>query len=398
MKVCVLNAGSSTYKCSIYKFEHPAQADLIWKGLLNYGYSSDEVEIEAQSFTGGYIKKKLPSTDLETGVKKLIETSWEGEAQVLKDLQEIACVGHRIVHGGDRFQLPVIITEAVKKNIQELSALAPLHNPVNLKGIEILQSLLPKVPHVGVFDTAFHSHQPDYAFTYAIPYEYQAKGIRRFGFHGISHEYCSKRAAQLLHAEVKNLKIVSCHLGNGSSLAAIQHGHSIDTTMGFTPMEGVIMGTRCGSIDPGLLLYLLRDNGLSVQELDRCLNYESGLKGICGISDMRNLIQERDEGNPRACLAFDMLIHSLVRNIGSMIAVLGGVDVLNFTGGIGENVPMLRAKVCSYLHFAGVELDAAQNARNLQDIEISSGASPVKVLVIETKEELAIAEACVQLL
>ncbi len=399
MKIFVLNAGSSTYKCSIFDLdgqnELPSK-DPLWKGMLDYGFSPTEICIKVAARQRPSIEQRFLKKDLAAGVKALVETSWLGSTQVIDNAGEIAFVGHRIVHGGDKFQAPVIITEEVKNVIRELYPLAPLHNPANLYGIEILQSLFSHVPHLAVFDTAFHRHLPDYAFVYALPSELRQQGIRRYGFHGISHEYCSRRVAEMLKKELKNLKIVTCHLGNGSSLAAIAHGQSVDTTMGFTPLEGVIMGTRCGSVDPGILLYLLREGKLSLQELDHTLNNESGLKGICGSSDMREIMSRREKKELQASLAFEMLIHSIVRNIGSMIGVLGGIDVLAFTGGIGENQSELRERVCSHFEFTGIRIDEKKNKNPVLDADISLNDSNAKVMVIEAREDLAIAQACLK--
>jgi acetate kinase len=399
MKIFVLNAGSSTYKGSIFDLDGqqtPFSKDPLWKGILDYGYSPSEIHIKAAAGSSPPIERTCPKKDLAASVRAFVETSWTGSTQAINSPDEIAFVGHRIVHGGEKFQAPTIINEDVKKAIRDLYPLAPLHNPANLEGIEILQSLFPHVPHLGVFDTAFHMHLPEYAFTYALPYEFKLQGIRRYGFHGISHEYCSKRAAEMLNKELQDLKIVTCHLGNGSSLAAIKNGYSIDTTMGFTPLEGIIMGTRCGSIDPGILLYLLREKKQNAQQLDHCLNNESGLKGISGDSDMREIMEKRAKGAPPAQLAFDMLVHSLVKNIGAMIGVLGGIDVLAFTGGIGENLPELREKACSYLEFAGIHMDEKKNKNPTLDADISLPGSKAKILVIEAREDLAIAWACLK--
>ncbi len=397
MKVFVLNAGSSTYKGSIYDLNsaHDIQ-EPIWKGVLDYGFSQTEVYIKASSASSSCVEQKFPKKDLAESVRCFVETSWQGSAKAIQSPDVIDFVGHRIVHGGDKFQKPTLINDEVKRVIRDLYPLAPLHNPANLQGIEILQSVFPHAPHLGVFDTAFHMRMPEYAYTYAIPRSLTQEGIRRYGFHGISHEYCAKRVAEILKKDELELKIVTCHLGNGSSLAAIKQGHSIDTTMGFTPMEGLIMGTRCGSIDPGIILYLLRENKTDLNQLDRLLNYESGLKGICGSSDMREIMEKFSEKEAQAGLAMDMLAHSLVRNIGAMAAVLGGIDVLAFTGGIGENQPYLRERVCSHLEFAGIHLDPPKNAHHKTvDEDISLSGSKAKVMVIAAREDLAIAQACV---
>jgi len=400
MKILVLNAGSSTYKGALFNVErtcYDIPLEPLWEGLLDFGIDSKMATLRIIIPKRKTFEKQIPNKNLSESVEELFKTAWMGPDPVISGPEELEAVGHRVVHGGDKFQKPIRITQEVKNAIRELIPLAPLQNPASLAGIEILQALFPSVPHVAVFDTAYHATIPDYAAAYALPSEYNQLGIRRYGFHGISHEYCSKRAASLLEKNLSGLKMITCHLGNGSSLAAIAGGKSIDTTMGFTPMEGLMMGTRCGSIDPGILLYLLRENHVKVNDLDHCLNYEAGLKGVCGSADMREVMQKRQNGKPEAVLAFEMLLHSLHRNIGSMIGVLGGLDVLVLAGGIGENIPEIRELVCCRLNYLGAELDSNKNQHVQGDQEISLSSSKIKVLVIHTREELAIAQACFDL-
>lgn len=368
MKILVVNAGSSTYKCSLYELNGASPHEMpppIWKGRVEY--CPEELSL---------VPKKI---------EHLLSSLPHG----------IDMIGHRVVHGGTRFVHPQWITPSVKQAICELSRLAPLHNPANLQGIELMERLLPATPQAAVFDTAFHCTMPPEAKNYPVPEQWLHLGIQRFGFHGISHHYCSQRASLLLGKRESN--IISCHLGNGSSITAIRDGQSICTSMGFTPMEGVMMGTRSGSIDPGILLYLQREHQYSSAQLEEELNYQSGLKGICGNYDLREILAKRSQRDAAAALAYDMLIHSLLKNIGAMLGVLGGLDVLIFTGGIGENADCLRNDVCKRFGFLGLALDEDKNQANGEDRCITADYSSVKVLVIHTREDLAIAQACLQL-
>ena len=291
-----------------------------------------------------------------------------------------------------------MITPEVKTAIARMASLAPLHNSVELDGIEFIEKRFGSVPQVAVFDTGFHSSLPEPAYVYPGPYEWLARGIRRYGFHGINHQYCAERAAQLLSRELGSLKIVTCHLGNGCSLAAVHAGRSVDTTMGFTPLEGLMMGTRSGSLDPGILTYLMRQ-GFTGAQLDELLNRKSGLLGISGISgDMREIVNAMKEGHPRAKLAFEIFVHRLRSCIGAMIATLGGIDALVFTAGIGENSPEVRAEACAKFGFLGVELDPVKNAQPSQDRDISKSDSAVRVFVVRAQEDWAMAKAAWKLL
>ncbi|SPE37435.1 acetate kinase [Candidatus Sulfopaludibacter sp. SbA3] len=306
----------------------------------------------------------------------------------------VEMVGHRVVHGGIAFRETARITPEVKEGIRTYCEFAPEHNRLELEAIEEAERILGSgVPQIAVFDTAFHATIPEPARVYPGPYEWLDRGIRRYGFHGISHQYVSRRAAQMVACD----RLVSCHLGNGASLAAIRSGKSIDTTMGFTPLEGLMMGTRSGSLDPGILIYLVRHKGYDAAELDRLLNRESGLKGISGTSgDMREILSAIDQGNERARLAFDIYVHRLCREIGGMVASLGGLDALLFTAGIGENCPPLRAAVCERLSFWGIKLDVAKNAHTPEDADIAAADSAVRVLVVHTDEDWEIARECVR--
>jgi len=304
-------------------------------------------------------------------------------------------VGHRVVHGGPHFGDPVLITDEVRAAIDSVSAFAPLHIRSEVEGIKIVENLLGAVPQVAVFDTGFHRQMPQSASIYPGPYEWFESGIRRYGFHGINHQYCADRAAQMLGAVARDLKIVSCHLGNGCSVTAIREGRSIDTTMGFTPLEGLMMGTRSGSVDPGILIYLLRQGQMDGQGIDEVLNQKSGLLGISGLSsDMRDILAGIQQGHERAKLAFEIYMHRMRAAIGGMAAVLGGMDVLVFTAGVGENSAEVRAAACRGLEFLGVRIDNGKNARPTLDQDVSAPDSQVRVLVIRAEEDWAIAKEC----
>ncbi|MBC8123813.1 MAG: acetate kinase, partial [Gemmatimonadaceae bacterium] len=322
---------------------------------------------------------------------------WSGETQVVSHPLEIGAVGHRVVHGGEQYRESTRITSEVRAEIERLSAFAPLHNPASLEGIEAIEQVLQSVPQVAVFDTAFHSQLPLAAAVYPGPYEWFTEGIRRYGFHGISHAYCAQRTAAILGRDLGSLRLIICHLGNGCSLAAIRDGRSVDTTMGFTPLEGLMMGSRSGSVDPGLLLYLMR-RGCSVDELEQVLNKSSGLLGISGrSSDMRQILEAIQAGDERAQLAFDLYIHRLRASIGSMLANLGGLDALVFTAGVGENSAAVRAAACTGLEFLGLKLDPQKNASSPVDLDIATADSAIRVLVVRTQEDWAIARECLRL-
>jgi acetate kinase len=371
VKILVLNAGSSSHKLSLYDIRSNSPTEALWQGKIDWD-KEEKKHVEEQVFG-------------------LLQTLWQGKQKVIAGPHEIEKIGHRIVHGGAAFQAPIRINALVKEEIRKLIPLAPLHNPANLEGVEIMEKLFPSIPQIAVFDTAFHRLMPEETKTYAIPYFYRKEGVERYGFHGISHHYCAERA-QFLFPSCS--KIICCHLGNGASLCAILNGKSIDTTMGFTPLEGLMMGTRCGSIDPGLILYLCREKKLSVEELDHTLNFESGLKGISGRSDMRELLAGIQTGDKQARLAFDMYVYRIKSYIGALAAHLEGVDSLIFTGGIGENAPDVRAAVCRGLQFLGIDLDLHKNRNCRPDQDIAADASKVRLLVIHTREEWKIAVEC----
>jgi acetate kinase len=334
----------------------------------------------------------------EKAIERLLEGLWSRETQAIADPSHIDVVGHRVVHGGPLYFLPAFVTPKVKSAIEGVSVFAPLHNRAELEGMAIVEKLLGSVPQIAVFDTGFHRTMPLAAKTYPGPYEWFEQGIRRYGFHGINHQYCAERAQKLLGGQPKRL--VTCHLGNGCSLAAIREGKSVDTTMGFTPLEGLMMGTRSGSVDPGVLTYLMRQRHFYDEALDDVLNKKSGLLGISGISsDMREVLDARKSRNERASLAFDMYVHRLRSGIGAMTAVLGGIDALVFTAGVGENSVEVRAAVCDQLAFLGLRLDPAKNAQSPlpKDTDISEPDAAVRVLVIHAQEDWMIARQCWEL-
>jgi acetate kinase len=400
MKILVLNAGSSSQKSCLYELgdtlpttpPHP-----VWEAVVDWTHPQGVAEIKLKTAQGAGLEKALQSTSRSDVMVHLLDTLWQGPTQVMDSLAEIDGVGHRVVHGGQEYSHSVIITPAVKTAIARLADFAPIHNSANLAGIEAVEQYLGAVPQVAVFDTAFHAQMPLPAAIYPVPYEWFEAGIRRYGFHGISHQYCAQRAAQLLGRE--DLRLISCHLGNGCSLAAVRAGRSIDTTMGFTPLDGLMMGTRSGSVDPGILVHLLRQKGYSADELDDILNHESGLWGISGVSaDMRQIRAAIAQGNSRAQLAIDMFIHRLRSCIGAMLTSLGGVDAIVFTAGIGENTDSIRAAACEALEFLGLKLDPEKNEHHPVDVDIAMPDSTVRVLVIHTQEDWAIAQQCWHLL
>jgi len=401
MKILVLNAGSSSQKSCLYYIPDDDRSKTVitqlWSGSIDWTKQQGMATIEVES--NGVVLEETKKTDDRLAVmERLLNTMCEGDNAVLESWEEIDFVGHRIVHGGSRYQKPTWITEEVKSAIAQLASLAPNHNPANLQGIKLMEELLPNPSQVAVFDTAFHSQMPTEATIYPLPYHWYEQGIRRYGFHGISHQYCAQQTAKLLKQPLDKLRLITCHLGNGASLAAIKNSYSIDTTMGFTPLEGLMMGTRCGSIDPGILIYLLREQELTADQIDEMLNKESGLKGISGMaSDMRTITEAMQENKERAQLAFDAYIHYLCRQIGAMAASLEGFDVLVFTAGVGENSAIVRQETCQRLQYLGVHLDIEKNRDSPNNEDIAADQSQVRVLVLHTDEDCAIAQAVWQL-
>jgi acetate kinase len=400
MKILVLNSGSSSQKSCLYDIgktlpEHPPAP--AWEGKIEW--DGNQADVQVRNSQGAQLKDRVQVTSRSDAIDRLLDTLWNGKLRVVSVPSEIDVAGHRIVHGGREFENATAITPEVKSAIARMSVFAPLHNRAELDGIEIIEKRFGEVLQVAVFDTGFHSRLPDAAAVYPGAYEWLAKGIRRYGFHGINHQYCAERTSQLLGKDLRSLKLVTCHLGNGCSLAAIRGGRSVDTTMGFTPLEGLMMGTRSGSVDPGILTYLMRQGLLTGQQLDDLLNTKSGLLGISGISgDMRQVVAAMKDGHPRAKLAFEIFVHRLQAGIGAMLAVLNGIDVLVFTAGIGENSPEVRAAACANFGFLGLKLDAAKNAQSSADQDISLSDSAVRVLVVRAQEDWAIARDCWRLM
>ncbi len=396
MKILVLNSGSSSQKACLYEIgstlpDHPPTC--LWEGKVEFGGGTAAIAVKNSQ--GVTQKEQIQISSREQAVRRLLSTLSDGRVRALASVSEIDVVGHRVVHGGPDFEEPVTVTPEVRSAIASVSTLAPLHIRAEVEGMEIVESILGPVPQIAVFDTGFHRHMPLAAAIYPGPYEWFENDIRRYGFHGINHQYCAGRAAQLLDRDPASLKLVTCHLGNGCSLAAIHGGRSLDTTMGFTPLDGLMMGTRSGSVDPGILIYLMRQGQLDAEQLDQVLNQESGLLGISGLSsDMREILAAIQQGHERAKLAFEIFVHRLRTAIGGMAAVLGGMDALVFTAGVGENSPDVRAAACSTLGFLGIKLDRELNARPSLDADISSADSRVRVLVIRAEEDWAIATEC----
>ena len=389
MKILVINAGSSSVK---YQLIIPEEGKVLAKGLVERIGLSGAV-LTHKAHDKPEVKLSGEILDHKIAIEYVLSILLSKNHGVLKDKREIDAVGHRVVHGGEAFSDSVLINDEVIREMTRCIDFAPLHNPPNLKGIAATKALLPDVPQVGVFDTAFHQSMPDYAFVYGIPYAlYKRHGIRRYGFHGTSHRYVSERAAAFLGKSREELKIITCHLGNGSSIAAVKHGKSIDTSMGFTPLEGLLMGTRCGDMDPAIILHVMAKEGMTPSEMNTMLNKHSGILGVSGISSDMREIEENYRTNDRARLAMDIFVYRIKKYIGAYSAAMGGVDVIVFTAGIGENSDIVREMVCQDMEFLGIKFDRKKN-RGLrkQEAEITAPDSRVKVLVIPTNEELVIA-------
>ncbi|KAI9130079.1 acetate/propionate family kinase [Acaryochloris sp. CCMEE 5410] len=394
MKILVLNAGSSSHKCCLYTIDgilpEPPPTPL-WEAELDW-HDQNNAALIVKTKQDNKLTEELSSLSRSEALLYLLGTLWQGATPVLQGLKEIDVVSHRVVHGGHDYQSSVVVTAEVKDAISTLIPLAPAHNPANLEGIVLMEQLLGNIPQVAVFDTAFHSHIPDVSTTYPGPYDWIEQGIRRYGFHGISHQYCAQRAAQLLNLELADLRLIICHLGNGASLAAVKKGQCIDTTMGFTPLDGLMMGTRSGSVDPGILIHLMHQ-GYSADRLDHLLNQESGLKGISGIShDLRDVEIAISQGHKQAKLARDLYLHRLKSCLGAMLMSLGGADVIVFTAGIGEHSAGVRAEICDALAFLGVKIDPTKNDCAPVDQDIAAAESTIRVLVIHTQEDWMIAK------
>ena len=389
MKILVLNCGSSSIKYQLF--------DIETKNVLAKG------GIEKIGLEGSFLKFNLPNGEKETifasipehttGVRLIFDVLTSEKYGTIKSIDEIDAVGHRMVHGGEKFSASTLLTDEVLEVFEACNDLAPLHNPANLKGVNAVKEVAPEMPQVGVFDTAFHQTMPSYAYMYGLPYEYYEKyGIRRYGFHGTSHKYVSAKGAKFAGLDPQNSKVITCHLGNGSSIAAVVNGKSIDTTMGFTPLEGLIMGTRSGSVDPEVVTYIQEKEGLTAKEMSTILNKKSGFLGLsCLSSDARDLDDAANEGNAKAKLVLKKLTYEITKYIGAYAAAMNGVDLIVFTGGIGENNSRLRRRVCENLTYLGVKFDYDANVVRGKDTIITTPDSKVKVALITTNEELMIA-------
>ena len=400
MKILVINAGSSSLK---YQLIDMKNGNVIAKGICERIGNTAESCISGKTGDGREFKdEKMPFANHTEAFNAVKSALTDGDYKVLDDLSEISAVGHRIVQGGALYTESVVIDDSVIAGIESLNALAPLHNPAHIQGIKACQNVLGKnVPMVAVFDNAFHSTMPAKAFMYAIPYEYYEKyGIRRYGFHGTSHKFVSKRCADVMGKNIEDLKIVTCHLGNGSSITAVQNGRVVDTSMGLTPLDGFMMGTRSGTLDPSVVTYIAEKEHVTPAEMDTILNKQSGVYGVSGTSsDDRDICKAEDEGNERAKLAHDMQAYQILKYIGSYVAAMNGVDAIVFTGGIGENGIRLRKNIVNSLGYLGVELNSDENKRCVKGAEglISTSDSKVKVYVLATNEELMIAEETMEL-
>ncbi len=395
MKVLVLNCGSSSLKYQLFDMKNEG---VLAKGLVER-IGIDGSRIKHEKTGQDPHKADVPIPNHKVGIKIVLDALLDPDHGVLKSLDELKAVGHRVVHGGEKFARSVVITQEVLDVIEECVPLAPLHNPANLMGIRAMKEVLPNVPQVAVFDTAFHQTIPDYAYTYGLPYHYYEKQrVRRYGFHGTSHFYVAFRAAEMLGKPVEELKIVTCHLGNGSSISAVKGGRSVDTSLGFGTVPGVLMGTRCGEIDPTVVLYLMEQEGIDPKSMSHILHKESGIQGVSGISsDLRDVEEAASQKNPRAMLALNMLCYGIRKHIGSYAAAMGGIDVIAFTAGIGENSVTVREMVCNGLEFLGAEIDLEKNRIRGKEADISREGSAVKVLVVPTNEELVIARDTLEL-
>lgn len=389
MKILVINAGSSSLKYQLIDMDNK---NVMAKGLCErIGIDGSRLKHTPGGKDTVIIESPMP--DHAQAISLVIDALVSKEHGVISSMEEIGAVGHRVVHGGESFSESVVIDEAVKEGIKECIELAPLHNPANLTGIEACEKVMPGVPQVAVFDTAFHQTMPKKAYLYGLPYEYYEKyKVRRYGFHGTSHKYVSARAAEMLGKPLSDLRIITCHLGNGSSIAAIDHGKVVDTSMGLTPLAGVIMGTRCGDIDPAIVTFLMEKEGLDPKAMDGVMNKKSGVLGISGVSsDFRDLDAAASEGNERAKAALDMFYCTVKKFVGSYAAVMGGVDAIVFTAGVGENNGEGRKEIVKGLEYMGVKIDEELNKKRGMDLDISAEGATVRTLVIPTDEEMMIA-------
>jgi acetate kinase len=394
MKILVINCGSSSIKYQLFNMKKEVVmisglAERIGEPegkLTHIKYPDTEEELT--------LVKEEPIPDHKAGMNTIVSLLTDKQHGVIEDTGEIFAIGHRVVHGGERFHTPTLIDDEVIKTIEETIPLAPLHNPANLMGIRVAQALIPRASQVAIFDTAFHQTMAPEAFHYSLPYEYYEElGVRRYGFHGTSHSYVAKEAAKLMGRHLDELNLMTIHLGSGASTCAIENGKSVDTSMGMTPVAGIIMGTRSGNIDPGIMIYLAKTKGMSIEELDHVLTHESGLKGICGLNDMRDIHRKAKEGDMRAQLALDMFVRRIKKYIGNYLAVLGRLDGIVFTAGIGEHDVEIRERCCEKLERLGIVLDPEKNKQEHEGpLQINKPESSVALFVIPTNEELEIAQ------
>ena len=402
MKVLVLNCGSSSVKFQLIETSLEAikndTEETLAKGIIErIGMPASIIKFESRD--NQPYRATAEILEHRVAINKVVQLLTDPDYGVIKHKEEIGAVGHRVVHGGERFSTSKIIDPDVYKEMIECIELAPLHNPHNIKGYEIAREILPNVPHVAVFDTSFHQSMPAYAYIYGLPYVlYERHAIRRYGFHGTSHRYLTFRVERITGIPRNQFKLITCHLGNGCSIAAVKFGKSIDTSMGFTPLEGLVMGTRCGDIDPAIVLHVMAKEELELHEINTLLNKHSGLYGISGVSnDMREVIKSADKGNERAQLALDIFCYRLKKYIAAYAGAMGGTDYIAFTAGIGENSPVVRQKSCEGLEFMGIKIDQERNNQTIgKEALISTDDSPVKVFVIPTNEELVIARDTVR--
>lgn len=394
MIILVLNCGSSSLKYQVLDMKSESDYSLLAKGLVErIGLESGDISHRVTGKDKYEVQKPIPNHT--EGIKSVLDLLLDKDHGVLKSLTDIQAVGHRVAHGGDLFNSSKIIHSEVIEGIEKCCELAPLHNPANLLGIKAVRSLMPGVPQVAVFDTSFHQTMPEYAYMYAIPYEYYVRDkVRRYGFHGTSHKFVAQKAAKLAGLDFNNSKIITCHLGNGGSVAAVLNGKSVDTSMGFTPVEGVVMGTRCGNIDAGVIMYLQGKYDMDYQAIGNVLNKKSGFLGISGISsDARDVETAAEEGHARAQLTLDMFRYGVLKYIGAYAAAMNGVDLIVFTGGIGENDPISREIICNNCSFLGIEFDSQVNkGLRGKDVILTKPGSKVKVATVTTNEELVIAQ------
>jgi acetate kinase len=395
MKVLVINTGSSSLKYQLIDMENES---VLAKGLCDrIGIDNPFLKHTKTGCDTVILEKNMP--DHKAAIQEVISVLIDKQIGVISDMSEISAVGHRVVHGGEKFHDSVVIDDEVMKAIKDCIELAPLHNPPNIIGIEACRHIMPKTPMVAVFDTAFHQTMPKHAYLYALPYEiYEKYGVRKYGFHGTSHKYVAQRAAIMLNKPIETLNIVTCHLGNGASICAVKHGKSVDTSMGFTPLAGLAMGTRSGTIDPAVVSFLEEKEKMTAKDINDYLNKKSGVLGISGVSsDFRDIQTAAEEGNERAGLAIEIFCYRVKKYIGEYSSVMGGLDAVVFTAGIGENNSLIREKVLKDMEYLGVEIDLDKNKQNGRELDISTSSAKVRTLIIPTNEELAIARETLRL-